>query len=91
MSLLSKYLNNEEGKYKCIICADRILKNQNLFDKCFPTDKIPECIRYQVKLLLTLMKFYGWSHDDCHAGNFVVDDNNVVKVIDFDCVSKCLI
>ena len=40
-----------------------------------------------MQIIPLVMKTAGWSHDDIHAGNFVVE-NDIVKIIDFDCISK---
>ena len=87
ISLLQKYLNNNEFQDRGL-AETIILRDQTLFDKYFPSNNIPLYVCYQVKLILKIMIFCGWDHDDVHPKKFVINDDNIVKVIDFDNVFK---
>lgn len=54
------------------------------FDKIFMPDKVPESVHNQIKFIFNTMHNMGVIHLDANLRNILVDDNNVVKIIDFD-------
>jgi serine/threonine protein kinase len=84
VSLLEKYLNNDIIQFGGPGFTSNTFNEY--FDEFFP-DTIPSIIRSQIYPLVLKFKDAGWLHDDIHAGNFVVE-NDIVKIIDFDCVSR---
>lgn len=82
-SLSDKYFNSEIGGPGP---SARNLDDET-FDSLFPSERIPEDIRTQIRPLLQILKELGWCHDDIHVGNFVVRDD-IVKIIDFNCISR---
>jgi hypothetical protein len=68
--------------------ATSILNDDIEFDALFPQHIVPVNIRLSIRQLLLKLLEKGWCHDDVHAGNFLVDENEIVKIIDFDCISK---
>lgn len=89
ISILSKYLDNNQQYSGPGISAKKILNNKSYFSRMFPETKIPKYISDQIKDILKQMYSCGWNHDDVHAGNFLIE-NNIVKIIDFDCISKVM-
>lgn len=77
-----------------------ILNNEEEFDEYFPKIEVklyqglyneiglPDFVRSQVLSLVKTLLDCGWIHDDLHCGNFVQDDTGVVKIIDFDRITK---
>lgn len=53
------------------------------FDYFFP-ESIPENIRNEVKIVYQKMFQLGYEHPDPNATNFLVNEQGIVKVIDFD-------
>jgi len=45
--------------------------------------RVPDTSLCQIRPLVKTLLDAGWIHDDLHAGNFV-ENNGVVKIIDFD-------
>ena len=86
-SLATKYMGLDADDPEQGPGPDTDNLNEEDFNLFFPPEEIPKHIRDQIRPLLQKLKEAGWSHDDIHAGNFVVD-NDVVKIIDFDCVSR---
>ena len=86
-SLATKYMGLDADDPEQGPGPDTDNLNEEDFNLFFPPEDIPEHIRNQIRPLLHKLKEAGWSHDDIHVGNFVVD-NDVVKIIDFDCVSR---
>lgn len=89
ISLAEKYMNWKDGDVTLGPGPDlSLLRNRpELFEKQFPSKIIPNHIRTQIIPLVKKLEDHGWHYDDIHAGNFVVH-NDIVKIIDFDCVTK---
>lgn len=72
-------------------CFCSSIKLENMIDdieSMFPLEYIPEyVIEIIKKLLLTLANEYEILHNDVHAGNIMVDDKGVLKLIDFELVN----
>lgn len=67
--------------------SQNLLENNKLFEMFFPSDKVPQSIIDQIKIILTKFKKIGIIHDDTHAGNFLVDSAGNVTVVDFELMS----
>src|SRR5579872_1767151 len=79
-----------------------ILKNDKSLDIYFPKIAIehtheginneklclPDNVRAQLRPLVKSLLDCGWIHDDLHCGNFVQNEEGIVKIIDFDLVRR---
>lgn len=62
-----------------------------LFEELFPSDRVPDHIGSQILEILNLIYCtYNVSHDDIHAGNFLVDSEEKVRIIDFSWITENL-
>lgn len=87
-SLANKFFEYYDDDLLIGPCATDIINDDTIFDIYFSPINIPEDIRSQIRPLLLKLQEVGWEHNDVHAGNFLVDNNNNVKIIDFNCVSR---
>lgn len=79
-----------------------MLKNDKSLDAYFPSSSIehiyeginneiiclPDSVRSQLRPLVRSLLDCGWIHDDLHCGNFVQNEEGIVKIIDFDIVRR---
>lgn len=89
ISLLDKYFQKREqslfdgpGMRSTVV-----VENPDLFDEMFPVTRLSNDIREQIRVILGKLHEIGITHDDIHNGNFLINHDGVVKVIDFECVT----
>ena len=58
----------------------------NMMSECFPG--IPKNIQDKIQDILDRLHSLGVVHDDVHSGNFLIDDNGTVTIIDLALTSQ---
>lgn len=88
VSLLNKYFDkHERGLFDGPgTGSSNALNNPDLFEEMFPSTRLSDDIRKQIQAILRKLEAIGLVHEDIHAGNFLIDDSGIVKIIDFECV-----
>lgn len=67
-----------------MLSSKDMLKDRALFDRAFPQEKFPEDVRESVLELAQCLYDEDTDHQDFHAGNVLMDEHGVTKVIDFE-------
>lgn len=68
--------------------TEEFLKSSDLQEECFPSHKVPSNVMSQIIHIIKISADLGYSIDDIHAGNFVIDHHGIVRMIDLELLSK---
>ncbi|BAU80266.1 divergent serine/threonine protein kinase [Tokyovirus A1] len=71
---------------ECMNSSEDLLADSRLFDKIFPSETFPESIREKIRCLLEKLSDLSLEHQDIHAGNILMDEQETLKLIDFEYV-----
>lgn len=66
------------------VCIEMEKLNQTLYQKCKNTKCLSQTDYSNLSDLIKKMHSIGVYHMDLHAGNIMVDKNNIFKIIDFE-------
>lgn len=67
-----------------MLSSKDMLKDRALFDRAFPPEKFPQEVRESVLELAQCLYEEHVDHRDFHAGNVLMDEHGITKVIDFE-------
>ena len=88
-SVLDRFFPEEEnvefsgpGTYSEVFFNDPECK-----DNLFPPTRVPVEVMAKITLIIKQIWDMGYSVNDIHAGNFVINSEGIVKMIDFELIS----
>ena len=83
-SISSKYTSNDDTGPGRIVNHNFML-TKNIKDLCYIEDSTPDdIVEKMANVLYELASKHGIYHMDVHPGNFLIDINNKVRIIDFE-------
>lgn len=84
------FLEGLEGDIISGLDSTTVLKNRTIFERWFPPERIPKRFLNQIERILVRLLEKGICHEDVHPGNFLIDREGKIWIIDFEFWSKVI-